>query len=64
MIQSPALFCNVRSQKHESSLGIETAENLPVTDVRPGSQKHESSLGIETWSDVLNRSHAAKFPKA
>ena len=36
------------SQKHESSLGIET--NAPGSSViRPaGSQKHESSLGIET----------------
>ena len=37
-----------RSQKHESSLGIETGCYGRYSVVRHCSQKHESSLGIET----------------
>ena len=39
------------SQKHESSLGIETETMARSRKRQPiwGSQKHESSLGIETF---------------
>ena len=36
------------SQKHESSLGIETLLKIAVPHPTRRSQKHESSLGIET----------------
>ena len=39
---------NKCSQKHESSLGIETILQRQPIAVTRGSQKHESSLGIET----------------
>ena len=52
------------SQKHESSLGIETIANEYKEDRAMRSQKHESSLGIETtlWRD--DRSWKWGFPKA
>ena len=39
----------LRSQKHESSLGIETNWVACTTPQPNSSQKHESSLGIETF---------------
>ena len=43
-----------RSQKHESSLGIETTKCANLYRCWHRSQKHESSLGIETYYQVFN----------
>ena len=52
------------SQKHESSLGIETSLINPAIADRIGSQKHESSLGIETCSTLRAYPETDQFPKA